>query len=310
MTINRRRFLANSARLAALGLAAPLIGFSRLSHSTASERFFKISLAQWSLHRQLRSGALKVLDFPVKTRKVFGIEAVEYVNQFFKDQAKDLKFLAAMKARAEDHNVRSLLIMVDGEGDLGDPDKGKRKQAIENHYKWVEAAKYLNCHSVRVNAAGQGSREEVGKAAVEGLRALSEFAQDFNINVIVENHGGYSSNGEWLSQVLQRVDMSNCGSLPDFGNFGDYDRYLGVQQLMPFAQGVSAKSFEFDSAGIEINTDFARMLRIIRDAGYRGYIGIEFEGPGDEDHGILATKQLLEQLGRKVELSAQLNEKN
>ncbi|WP_020412850.1 sugar phosphate isomerase/epimerase family protein [Microbulbifer variabilis] len=303
MTINRRRFLANSTRLAALGLAAPFMGFVGRSHSAGSESFFKISLAQWSLHRQLRSGTLKVLDFPVKTRKVFGIGAVEYVNQFFKDQAKDLKFLTAMRARAEDHNVRSLLIMVDGEGDLGDPDKGKRKQAIENHYKWIEAAKHLDCHSVRVNAAGQGSREEVAKASVEGLRALSEFAQDFNINVIVENHGGYSSNGEWLSQVLHRVDMPNCGSLPDFGNFGDYDRYLGVQQLMPFAQGISAKSFEFDSAGSEINTDFARMLRIIRDAGYRGYVGIEFEGPGDEDHGIMATKRLLEHLGRKMEVS-------
>jgi len=299
--MKRRTFLQASAGMAAAAFAAPLFGNNGGLAVNQKSGLFKISLAQWSLHRQLRSGALKVLDFPIKTKKTFAIDAVEYVNQFFPDKARDQKFLAALKSRATDHGVKSLLIMVDAEGDLGNPGKAERLQAVENHFKWVEAANYLGCHSIRVNAGGQGSSEEVQLACTEGLRSLAEFAQDFKINIVVENHGGYSSNGHWLAQLLRNVDMPNCGSLPDFGNFGDYDRYLGVQQLMPFARGISAKSFSFDEKGNEVNTDFARMLRIIRDAGYKGYIGIEYEGSGDEDWGIKATQELLLSLSQQLE---------
>ncbi|MFA0812379.1 sugar phosphate isomerase/epimerase family protein [Microbulbifer epialgicus] len=300
--MKRRTFLQGSAGLAAAAFASPLLGDSERITGIQKSGFFKISLAQWSLHRQLRSGALKVLDFPIKAKNTFAIDAVEYVNQFFSDKARDRKFLADLKARATDHGVTSLLIMVDAEGDLGNLDKNERRQAVENHFQWVEAAKYLGCHSIRVNAGGQGSSDEVRKACTVGLRALAEFAQDFDIDIVVENHGGYSSNGLWLSQLLREVDMPNCGSLPDFGNFGEYDRYLGVQQLMPFARGISAKSFSFDEKGNEVNTDFARMLRIIRDAGYKGYIGIEYEGSGDEDWGIKATQKLLLSLSQQLEL--------
>lgn len=287
--MNRRQFLIGSGGLAS---AALLYGCQSLPGGS-DKKLFDISLAQWSLHRQLRSGELKVLDFPVKTRESFDIGAVEYVNQFFMERAEDHRFLGEMKSRASDQGVQSLLIMVDSEGDLGDPNGARRQRAVENHYKWVTAAEYLGCHSIRVNASGRGNREEVQEASVDGLRRLAEFARDHDLNVIVENHGGYSSDGQWLAQVLAAVDLPNCGSLPDFGNFGDYDRYVGVRQLMPYARGISAKSFEFDANGNEINTDFVRMLRIIRDAGYRGHIGIEFEGEGDEDSGVMATKKLL-----------------
>ncbi|MCO1334987.1 sugar phosphate isomerase/epimerase [Microbulbifer sp. OS29] len=301
--MKRRNFVQTGIGLTAAVLAAPLLGGSPRIPAAEKNRFFKISLAQWSLHRQLRSGALKVLDFPIKAKKSFSIDAVEYVNQFFPDKARDRKFLADMKIRAKDHGVNSLLIMVDAEGDLGNPDKNERQQAVENHFQWVEAAKFLGCHSIRVNASGQGTSEEVSRASTQGLRSLAEFAQDFDINILVENHGSYSSNGLWLSQLLREVDMPNCGSLPDFGNFGDYDRYLGVQQLMPFARGISAKSFSFDKEGNEVNTDFARMLRIIRSAGYQGYIGIEYEGSGDEEWGIRTTQQLLRSLSQQQESS-------
>jgi sugar phosphate isomerase/epimerase len=285
--------------------------------SDSAELFFKISLAQWSLHRTIRDQkALDNLDFAAKARNDFGIEAVEYVNQFFVDKAADMTYLGEMNKRAADHGVRNLLIMVDGEGGLGNPNGAERQIAVENHFKWVEAAKFLGCHSIRVNAYGQGSSEDVAKAAVDGLGRLSEYAAKENINVIVENHGGYSSDGKWLTGVISEVNLPNCGTLPDFGNFcikrdGDnlyegncieeYDRYLGVQEMMPFAKAVSAKSHDFNEAGDETHTDYLKMMKIVKEAGYTGYVGIEYEGNVmSEDDGIRATKALLEKVGRMV----------
>ena len=282
-----------------------------LSGQPGAAPFFKISLAQWSLHKTLFNKKLDNLDFAAKTKNDFGISAVEYVNQFFKDKAKDTKYLGEMKKRATDNGVSSLLIMIDGEGYLGSTDESKRKLAVEKHYKWVEAAKFLDCHAIRVNAAGQGSAEEVAAAAVDGRGSLTEFAKDYNINVIVENHGGYSSNGSWLAGVISKVNMPTCGTLPDFGNFcikrkgsqclEEYDRYKGTEELMPFAKGVSAKSNEFDENGNEILTDFTRMMKIVKKAGYTGYVGIEYEGNKmSEDDGIIATKRLLERVGKTL----------
>lgn len=273
--------------------------------------FFKISLAEWSLHKMLFDGKLNNLDFPAKAKNDFGISAVEYVNQFFKDKAKDQAYLADLKKRCDDIGVTSVLIMIDGEGGLGDTKKNQRAQAVDNHKKWVEAAKFLGCHSIRVNAYGEGSAEEVGKAATDGLRSLSEFAKDFNIGVIVENHGGYSSDGQWLSKVIADTQMQNCGTLPDFGNFclkreGDkcaemYDRYKGTEELMRYAKGASAKTYDFDEQGNCIETDYSRMLQIVKNAGYTGHIGIEYEGSKlSEEEGIRATKALLEKYGAQL----------
>ncbi len=273
--------------------------------------FFKISLAQWSLHRTIFDGKLDNLDFAATARNNFGIDGIEYVNQFFKDKAKDESYLAEMKKRAEDNGVNSLLIMVDGEGSLGELEETKRKMAVENHYKWVDAAQYLGCHSIRVNAAGKGTMEEVAKAAAQSLSELSDYASQAGLNVCVENHGGYSSNGEWLAGVMKAVGKSNCGTLPDFGNFciqrgednclEEYDRYKGVTELMPFAKAVSAKTHEFGENGQEVHTDYSRMLKIVKDAGYTGYIGIEYEGSGmSEEEGIKATKALMESAGKML----------
>src|SRR5690606_29598063 len=204
-----------------------------------------------------------------------------------------------LKKRAADHGVKSLLIMCDGEGRLGDPDDAKRKQAVENHYKWVEAAAELGCHSIRVNAASAGSFDEQQKLAADGLARLTAFAEQHNQNVIVENHGGLSSNGEWLAGVMQMVNHPHCGTLPDFGNFkvaaGEwYDRYKGVEELMPFAKAVSAKS-HFFADGREVYTDYEKIMKIVLDAGYHGWVGIEWEGSQmGEYEGIKATKKLLE----------------
>ena len=315
-SFNRRRFLATSG--AALAVSAFHQGRAAAVQPTPDEAdaadapLFDISLAQWSLHRKLKSGKMDNLDFAKVAKEEFGIHAVEYVNQFFKDKAGDQGYLGQMKQRAADLGVKSLLIMIDGEGKLGDADEAKRAQAVEKHHKWVEAAKFLGCHSIRVNAASGGSYEEQVDRAADGLAKLSEFAAKSDINVIVENHGGLSSNGQWLAQVIRKVNMDNCGTLPDFGNFtinrgGNgtepvvYDRYLGMASLMPFAKAVSAKSHDFDTDGNETKTDYEKMLTIMLDAGYNGYVGIEYEGRElRESEGILATKKLLERCRDKL----------
>lgn len=304
-SFNRRDFLRHTGVAASAFGAASILRPGFLNAAT-NDPWFKISLAQWSLHRTIRSGKLDNLDFAKVTKEEFGIEAVEYVNQFFKDKANDSDYLSEMKKRADDHGVKSLLIMCDGEGRLGDPDDDKRTQAVENHYRWVEAAKFLGCHSIRVNAASAGGYLEQVELAADGLGRLSEFADEHEMNVIVENHGGLSSNGEWLAKVMETVDKENCGTLPDFGNFrvsGDemYDRYKGVTELMPFAMAVSAKSHEFNNGGDEIHTDYSKMMKIVKEAGYRGWVGIEYEGGGlSEAEGIKATKALLEKVREEL----------
>lgn len=264
-------------------------------------QLFSISLAQWSLHRRLQGKQgpkLDNLDFAATARS-FDIGAIEYVNQFFKSKARDHAYLAEMKRRADDAGVDSLLIMVDGEGALGAPDEADRAKAIDNHLQWLEAAQFLGCHAIRVNAQSSGSYDEQRDRAADGLHRLCEKADPFGLSVIVENHGGLSSNGAWLAAVMEQVDHPRCGTLPDFGNFRlgggkEYDRYKGVAELMPYAKAVSAKSHDFDAEGNETKTDYARMMQIVVDAGYHGWVGIEFEGGGSEDEGIRKTKALLE----------------
>lgn len=289
----------------------PEVGLEENDPKPEVPLFFNISLAQWSLHRSLQDGKLDNLDFAKIAREQFGVDGVEYVNSFFREKAQDQAYLSEMKKRAADHGVQSLLIMVDGEGNLGDTDVAARQEAVENHFKWVDAAQYLGCHSIRVNAAGEGSREEVGQAATEGLQQLCEYAGQAGLNVLVENHGGYSSDAAWLAAVIRETEMPNCGTLPDFGNFclrkaddgrclESYDPYQGVAELMPLARAVSAKSYAFGPQGLETTIDYDRMLGIVKEAGYSGWVGIEYEGEQlSESEGILATKQLLERFGRR-----------
>jgi L-ribulose-5-phosphate 3-epimerase len=324
--VDRREFLSGGARAAAALLltgATPLVTGSCTSTAPSSRRSaapdgvaaepatgstartvqpaspFDISLAQWSLHRTIRAGGMDHLDFARVAREEFDIGAIEYVNTFFRDRAQDAAYLAVMNRRAADHGVVQHLIMCDGEGRLGDPDAAARQRAVENHYRWVDAARTLGCVTIRVNAASAGSWDEQAALAADGLRRLTEHAAGVDINVVVENHGGLSSNGRWLAEVMRRVDHPRCGTLPDFGNFdlGDgtrYDIYTGVAELMPFARAVSAKSHDFDARGEETTKDYRRLMRIVLDAGYRSWVGIEYEGGRlSEQDGIAATLRLL-----------------
>lgn len=269
--------------------------------------WFRISLAQWSLHKLLFANELDNLDF-AKESRALGFDAIEYVNAFFKNKATDAAYLAEMNKRAEDAGVKQLLIMCDGEGNLGDPDDAQRAKAVDNHRKWLEAAKALGCHCIRVNAASAGTYEEQQKLAADGLRRLCELADPFNLSVVVENHGGLSSNGAWLAGVMEKTDHPRVGTLPDFGNFcmdwsrasepdAWYDRYQGTTELMPWAKAVSAKSHDFDDQGNETKTDYLRMLRIVKNADYRGWVGVEYEGSNlDPRAGSIATRKLLERV--------------
>ena len=313
--MNRRSFLRTSA-VAAAASSLP-VATTRAAHHK-SQPLFKISLAQWSLNSRFfkRKGYIPLdnLDF-AKTARSFGIEAIEYVNQFFKDKAKDKAYLKEMIARADSEGVKSLLIMVDGEGLLGDPDNGKRVQTVENHLKWIDAAANLGCHSIRVNAGSKGTFQEQQKLAADGLRKLSEAGDKSGINVIVENHGGLSSNGKWLTGVMDKVGHPRCGTLPDFGNFiidrktgESYDIYQGIDELMPYAKAVSAKAYDWAAdpnpnvshdqrADRGTVVDFKRCLEIVLKHGYHGYIGIEYEGHYQTPmQGVAMTKAVMDRL--------------
>ena len=283
-----------------------------------SEPDFKISLAQWSLHKTyfggnitdwqefgrllqedpdaLLKGDIDPKDF-AKVAAGYGIDCIELVNTFYFSKAQDMAYWEEFKKICDAEGVKVGLIMCDALGNLGDSDPAARQQAVENHYPWVDIAQFLGAKSIRVNAAGQGSAEEVAANAVDGLSKLGEYGAGKGINIIVENHGGYSSDGQWLSGVMEKVGMDNVGTLPDFGNFYDYDKYQGIADLMPFAKGVSAKSNSFDEAGNEVNSDYLRIMKIVKESGFKGYVGIEYEGSElSEDEGIKATKALLEKV--------------
>lgn len=315
--MNRRHFLkATSA--AGIALSLP----SMVGDFLSAQPFFKLSLAQWSLHRTiLEEKRLDPINFPVKAREL-GFEGVEYVSQMYTNGANRTgmqKMMKDLRQRSSDYGIRNVLIMVDNEGELASSDKKERDSAIDNHLYWIEAAKFLGCHSIRVNLFGQGAEKDFSiwrQTAADGLGRLAERATQYGINVIVENHGGLSSDISKLGDVIRRIGLPNCGTLPDFGNFcvrrdtGErwagncvetYDKYKGVSEMMPFAKGVSAKSYDFDAAGNETTIDYDRMLKIVKDAGYTGFIGVEYEGSRlSEEDGIKATKALLLKVAERL----------
>ncbi|UFH52053.1 sugar phosphate isomerase/epimerase [Spirosoma sp. KNUC1025] len=309
MQSTRRSFLKNLG-LTTAGLSLySSVSVEAFSSDAVKKLFFDISLAEWSLHRTLKDGKLTNMDFPAKAKNDFGINAVEYVDQFFRDKATDHQYLSELKKRADDLGVRNVLIMVDTAGPLADSDDAKRKQGVESHYQWVDAASFLGCHSIRVNLRGKGSAEDMAKASIDGLSRLAEYGAKNKIGILVENHGGYSSDGKWLANVMRQVDNPYAGTLPDFDNFklnetDVYDRYLGVEEMMPFAKGVSAKARDFDAQGNELTIDYARLLQLVKKgktSAFKGYIGIEYSGNRlSEDDGIRATKQLLEKVGQAI----------
>lgn len=302
--INQRRDFLKKASLAAMVIGMPQIAFSM----TNQDPLFKISLAEWSVNRLLFSGQMDHLDFPLMTKK-HGIYAVEYVNQFFMDKATDKNYLREMNTRCQNEGIDQVLIMCDSEGTLGAKSAADRQQTVENHKKWVEAAQFLGCHSIRINAYTEipwstdpEKATEAMKLCAEGMRSLCEFADDFDINILIENHGGYSSDAKWLVGMLQQTAHPRAGSLPDFGNFRifrdenrevSYDSYRGVDELMPMAKGVSLKPTAFDDHGNQTPLDYERMMKIVLSHGYHGYVGIEHGEKDREWESIVEIRDVL-----------------
>ena len=327
MNTNRRDFIKKAALGAAgLGLAAALPEY--LYAGTNKDMFFKLAISQFSFASQFWTKQLDPLDFAAKSKEL-GITGLDYCSMFFADKAKDQQFLGELKKRAADNGSYNLRIMIDGEGVLGDLNDTTRLTAVENHYKWMDAAAVIGCPMIRVNVEGEGAPADVAKAAVDSLGKLIEYGRKQNIDVIVENHVGISCNAGWLAGVMKQVNSKHCGTLADFGNFcinrtkpetndiagymktkclDEYDRYKGIEELMPYAKGVHAKSHVFDANGDDTETDFYKMFKIIKNSGFNGWVSIEYEGGLfkmytkdskylDDYAGITATKKLVEKAG-------------
>ena len=316
--MKRRNFISKTTKSGLALSALGLFGFNNilaqnennLETKDTDSLFFKLSLAQWSLHHALFDKKITNLDFAAKARG-FGFEGLEYVNVFFKDKAKNKSYLKEMNSRAASEGVKNVLIMIDGEGNLAETNNKLRLKGIENHYKWVEAAHFLDCHAIRVNLRGGKDKDEAVKTSIDSLNRLSDFAKGSNINILVENHGGFSSNGDWMTKVFSQVKNENIGTLPDFGNFcierkgdkcvNEYDRYKGMEQLLVFAKAVSAKSNFFDAQGNEKNIDYYRIMKLVKEVGYTGFVGVEFEGIAEvEEKGIQQTRDLLIKVGKQL----------
>lgn len=311
MTITRRKFLKNSAMCTGAVIMHPM-----LKAVAIQESGLEISLAEWSYHRALQAGKIDHLDFASLAKNKFGINAVEYVNGFFggkkknfREAGKSSKYLGEMLKRSNDAGVINHLIMVDDEGSLAGLNEKARLKSVDDHRKWLDAAKFLQCKTVRVNLHGEGNSDDKKKASVDSLGRLGDMAAGMNLNVVVENHGSDSSKGIWIASIMKEVNKQNVGTLPDFGNFcishpwgttqdgcdDEYDRYKGIEEMLPFAKGVSAKTYDFDGNGEQPLIDYKRMLDIVKASGFKGYIGVEFEGNTQpEEEGIRKTKALVE----------------
>jgi sugar phosphate isomerase/epimerase len=317
--MDRKQFIQSSTLLA----STLFMGFN-----SDESNNLNLSLSQWSLHRALFGnskedygqwqkwlhagsdavikGTLDPLDFPKLAKDQFGFDAVEYVNTFF--FRRNEEYFTELNKRSDDAGIKNLLIMVDEEGFLGDPEKKERLQVVERHKKWLETAAILGCHSIRVNAHSIGDKAEQMKLVADGLSQLCDVAEKYNLEILIENHGGMSSEPNWLIDTIKAADRQNIGTMVDFDNFSysetkiwngehTYDRYDGVALLMPFAKSVSAKSYAFNAQGKETKIDFAKMMEIVKNSGFEGYISVEYEGPNlSESNGIMASKKLLQEL--------------
>ena len=317
----KRKEFIKLASTSALGISS--LGY--MSLQKPKELFFKLSLAQWSLHKNIKYGDMDPYDF-AQVAKSFNFSGIEYVTALYDnvmkvrdgDMSKAITFWARKnKKLAEINDIKNVLIMIDEIEGLAEENKSRRLKAVENHKMWIDAAEIMGCESVRLNLYGTSNAEKWKDLSIKSLSDLGSYAKNSGVNVIVENHGRISSDIPKLMDVIYGVDMDNVGTLPDFGNFcmadegygsvfdGScetvYDFYKGVEEMMPKAFAVSAKSNDFDDNGDEKTIDYMRMMKIVKSFGYTGYVGVEYEGERlSEEDGIKATRDLLIKIGQSI----------
>ncbi len=302
--MDRRRILKLGVASGLAWVASPrtrVLGDLLNLPSVVAPDWLTLAVQQYSFNRQLRSGELNILDFPKTVVKGTGIKALEYFNGHIEDKIKDTAFFKQLRKRSDDLGAVNTMMLCRSKNAVDSPDAKIRKLAIEGYRPWLEATRVLGGKYIRVDTRHKGEAEKQKGFAVAGLRSLCKVADEYEMGILVENHGNHSGNGAWLADVMKQVDLANCGTLPDFQNFKEYDPYQGVSEMMPWAKILCAKAKSFDDNGDEENIDFRKMLKIAKAAGFRGYIGIEFEGHGvDPVQGINATKKLIQKVMREL----------
>ena len=327
MINSRRKFLKNTFSVFSTTLLAPNLFAKKIDKSKMD-----IGLQMYSFAPLIMQGKFDLLGFPDLVKNTYGINGAEYWSIPFMGRENDRDFLNDLKRRSDDNGVDNLIILVDdidiktmqSGPSLASSNKNDRDTAIDYHKKWVDVAKNIGCHSIRINLRSEEENDQkILENSSESISKLIEFSKQDIISIVIENHGGITGDADWLVSLMKNVDSKHLGTLPDFGTYNfcikrgnlnfqslsencedQYDKYLGVKKLMPYAKGVSAKSHEFDKDGEELSTNYSRMIKIISESNYKGYITIEYEGAmkgmfGGEGtylsphEGILATKKLI-----------------
>ncbi|MDA7903822.1 sugar phosphate isomerase/epimerase [Mariniblastus sp.] len=302
--MDRRRILKLGVASGLAWVASPrtqVLGDLSNPPRVVAPDWLTLAVQQYSFNRQLRSGEMNILDFPKTVVEGTGIKALEYFNGHIEEKMKDTAFFKQLRKRSDDLGAVNTMMLCRSKNAVDSPDAKIRKLAIEGYRPWLEATRVLGGKYIRVDTRHKGEAEKQKGFAVAGLRSLCKVADEYEMGILVENHGNHSGNGAWLADVMKKVDLANCGTLPDFQNFKEYDPYQGVAEMMPWAKILCAKSKSFDDNGDEENVDYRKMLKIAKAAGFRGYIGIEFEGHGiDPVVGINSTKQLIQKVMREL----------
>ena len=255
---------------------------------------FHIGIQEYTFNRWLKSGKLNHLDYPALVKKELGISYVEYWNRPFDGKHTDPAYVGELAKCTRNEGIQNVLILVDEKHELDHADKLERDKSIDLHKAWIDCAEQLGCLAIRVNCRMGGDPKDNLNRAVDGVGRLCEYAKDTSVKVVIEPHGRNSQDPDWLVSVMNALNHSHAGLLPDFNNFGKYDRYDAVKKTLPFAPAVCAKALKFDKEGNESNTDFERMLKIVHDSEYSGVISIEFEGHDiDPITGSRMTKELI-----------------
>jgi L-ribulose-5-phosphate 3-epimerase len=285
--ISRRNFFEKSVALGGAALAAPSLLKSELMEPTPRMIKDDISLAQWALVDEVKSGKWKTVDFAKIAKNDFGLNGIEFVNTLFEVTTEG--YLRRLKKNAADNGVTMVLIMVDDEGDGCSATKEERRQFEINHRKWIDAAAYLGCKAIRTNCRGpQGvSKEEALKYSIETYQMMMEYAVPAKISVLIENHGGISNDAGWMVSLMKEVNNLYFGTYPDWrapaDNFDNVDYLL---KMLPYAGGMSYRNQPTEELT-------AKMIRLAKDSGYRGWYGIESSGREEIKKGIALLRKYL-----------------